>query len=196
MSDSVVITTRSNPVGANGIAVLPPGEDLWVFGYGSLMWNPGFAYEERQPAKLHGSHRAFCVYSTRYRGTKEVPGVVLGLDRGGSCQGFAFRVPASRADEVHHYLTSREMINGVYREVLHRLSLGDGRQVRALCYLVRHDHPQYTGKLDHEALLALIRQGCGQAGPCRDYVLNTLKTLEAHGIHDHALSWLEKALSD
>jgi glutathione-specific gamma-glutamylcyclotransferase len=191
MSDSVTITT-----GSNGIAVLPPGEDLWVFGYGSLMWNPGFAYEERLPARLHGSHRAFCVYSTRYRGTKEVPGVVLGLDRGGSCQGFAFRVRAEKADDVHRYLTSREMINGVYREVLHQLSLWDVRQVRALCYLVRHDHVQYTGKLGQQALLALIRQGNGQAGPCRDYVLNTLQTLEAHGIRDHALSWLKHALRD
>ena len=158
------------------------------------MWNPGFAHEERVPALLHGSHRAFCVFSTRYRGTHEVPGVVLGLDRGGSCRGFAFRVAGAHAEEVRAYLTSREMINGVYREVMHILRLDDGRRVRALCYIVRQDHRQYTGKLDHAALLALIRQGQGKAGPCTEYVLNTLQTLEAHGIHDHALAWLKPAL--
>lgn len=209
MSDSVSIPDRSNGIGSNDmtsqcitsnairagdIVVLEPGTDLWVFGYGSLMWNPGFAFEERQPALLHGSHRAFCVFSTRYRGTREVPGVVLGLDRGGSCHGFAFRVAAAEAEQVHRYLTAREMVNGVYREVMHKLTLEDGRQVRALAYLVRQDHVQYTGKLDHAALLALIRQGNGQAGPCRDYVLNTLSALETLGIHDHALSWLTPAL--
>lgn len=170
--------------------------EFWVFGYGSLMWNPGFAYEERVAALLHGSHRAFCVYSTRYRGTQDAPGVVLGLDRGGSCHGFAFRVHPAHVGEVRAYLQHREMLNGVYREVMHRLRLADGRQVRALSYIVRRDHRQYTGRLDRAALLTLIRQGAGQMGHCTDYVLNTLQTLEAHGVHDHALSWLNHALRE
>jgi cation transport protein ChaC len=189
MSDSVTIVERSNPV-------RPAGRcgDFWVFGYGSLMWNPGFSFVERVPALLHGSHRAFCVFSTRYRGTKEVPGVVLGLDRGGCCRGFAFRIASEKADEVYHYLHAREMINGVYREVMHRLRLADGRKIDALSYIVRREHRSYTGKLERDALLSLIRQGQGNAGTCSDYVLNTLQTLEAHGIHDHALAWLKPAL--
>ena len=92
----------------------PPGEDFWVFGYGSLMWHPGFPHVEVRLAVLHGYHRRFCVYSHRYRGTPERPGLVLGLDRGGSCRGLAFRVPAAESAEVIDYLYEREMITGVY----------------------------------------------------------------------------------
>jgi len=186
------MSDTAHPVAAS---IMAQGHDLWVFGYGSLMWRPGFAYEERVPALLYGAHRAFCVSSLRHRGTKEAPGVVLGLDRGGSCHGFAFRVAAAHMRETLAYLAEREQMNRVYHEVMRPLKLADGRRVIALAYLVDRHHPQYIGRLEPEALLALIRQGHGESGACRDYVLGTLDALDALGIHDHALSWLRDKVS-
>lgn len=174
---------------------LPAGSDFWVFGYGSLMWKPGFAFEERVEATLHGAHRALCVYSVRHRGTREKPGVVLGLDRGGSCRGFAFRVAGAQAEATHAYLTEREQMNRVYRERIVKLRLADGRNVAALAYIVDRAGKQYAGRLEREALLALINQGDGESGRCRDYVLNTLDALATLGIEDHALAWLRPALA-
>lgn len=183
------------------VPVVPPSissdpGDLWVFGYGSLMWRPGFRHAERMPALLHGAHRALCVYSVRHRGTPEQPGLVLGLDHGGSCRGVAFRVAAGDVAETRAYLTEREQLNMVYREVMRPLVLGDGRRVAALAYIVDRSHRQYARGLDRARLLELIRQGRGQSGPCRDYVLNTLASLAELGIEDHALSWLSGALSE
>ena len=188
MSNSVRSKPTSIPHSLN------PDADLWVFGYGSLMWKPGFDYVERVPATLYGAHRALCVSSVRHRGTPEKPGVVLGLDRGGSCHGFVFRVAAQNVAATHAYLTEREQMNKVYHEVLHMVHLADGRKIRALAYLVDPSHSQYTGRLDHAALLTLIKQGYGQSGSCRDYVLNTLDALAELGINDHALAWLRPAL--
>lgn len=170
------------------------GQDLWVFGYGSLMWRPGFAHVERIPALLRGAHRALCVYSVRHRGTIEAPGLVLGLDHGGACQGIAFRVPAAEVEATYAYLTEREQINKVYREVFRPVRLADGRQVKALAYLVDRKHPQYARGLDHARLLEFVLQGHGLSGSCRDYVLNTLAAIEELGIRDHALDWLGEAL--
>ncbi len=170
-------------------------EDLWVFGYGSLMWKPGFAHVERQPALLRGAHRALCVYSIRHRGTVEAPGLVLGLDHGGACQGIAFRVAAEAVPETYAYLTEREQMNKVYREVFRPIRLADGRIVKALAYLVDRSHRQYARGLDHARLLELVLQGHGQSGACRDYVLNTLAAMAELGIRDHALEWLGAALS-
>jgi glutathione-specific gamma-glutamylcyclotransferase len=171
-----------------------PSGDLWVFGYGSLMWRPGFRHIERAPALLRGAHRALCVYSVRHRGTAEMPGLVLGLDHGGSCHGFAFRVAAGDVAETYAYLTEREQMNRVYREVMRPVVLGDGRTVPALAYIVNRQNKQYARGLDRTALLAHIRQGHGESGACRDYVLNTLAALAELGINDHALSWLASAL--
>lgn len=173
---------------------LKASEDLWVFGYGSLMWKPGFAFEESIPATLFGAHRAFCVYSVRHRGTAEKPGVVLGLDLGGSCHGFAFRIARAQVAETYAYLTEREQMNKVYHEVMRKLRLADGRTVHALAYLVDRTNKQYAGRLAHDDLLALIAQGHGESGACRDYVLNTLDALEHLGIDDHSLVWLRSAL--
>lgn len=171
------------------------GEDLWVFGYGSLMWRPGFAYAERVPGLLRGAHRALCVYSTRHRGTVAAPGLVLGLDHGGACQGIAFRVAAADVPATYAYLTEREQLNKVYHEVLRPVRLQDGRTVRALAYVVNRRHPQYARRLDHARLLELVLQGHGQSGSCRDYVMNTLASIRELGIRDHALEWLSEALS-
>jgi glutathione-specific gamma-glutamylcyclotransferase len=174
----------------------PAGEAFWVFAYGSLMWRPDFDFVERVPALLRGVHRALCVASTRYRGTPAKPGVVLGLDHGGSCQGIAFRVAPDKIASTRAYLTEREMVNRVYHEVMRPVRLADGRRVTALAYVVDRTHRQYVRGLDRAQLVTLILQGHGLGGPCRDYVLNTLASLADLGIEDHALSWLVAALRD
>lgn len=176
------------------IASTPPG-DLWVFGYGSLMWNPGFEHVERMPALLRGGHRALCILSTHYRGTPEVPGLVLGLVRGGACRGIAFRVAAKKARETHAYLTEREQVTKVYQEQWRRLTLGDGRQVSALTYFADTMHPQYV-RLPRDEILSRVRHAHGRAGSCRDYVLSTIAAMAQVGVRDQALEWLSGALSD
>src|SRR6202789_2210439 len=127
----------------------PSREDLWIFGYGSLMWRPGFEFLEQVPARLIGEHRALCVYSFFHRGTPERPGLVLGLDRGGTCRGIAFRVQAGKRAATIAYLRAREQVTAVYRESMRRVWLaGDrGAQVSALCYVVDRSHVQYAGRL-------------------------------------------------
>jgi cation transport protein ChaC len=168
--------------------------DMWVFGYGSLMWKPGFPFVERQAAVARGVHRRLCVYSTRYRGTPEQPGLVLGLVRGGSCQGIAFRVHARDVPATRAYLKDREQVTMVYHEVFRPVRLSDGRRIAALCYVVDETHRQFAGRLDREALLAFVRQGSGQMGSCRDYVANTVGELRRLGYDDRELSWLVRML--
>src|ERR1700751_1386528 len=130
----------------------PANEDLWVFGYGSLMWRAGFEHLERIPARLTGLHRGLCVYSFVHRGTPERPGLVLGLDLGGACRGIAFRVAGADRAKTVTYLRAREQVTMVYRESVRRIWLdGDHqRQVAALCYVVDRSHPQYAGRLTLE----------------------------------------------
>lgn len=160
---------------------------LWVFGYGSLMWNPGFEHECREVAVVHGLHRRLCVSSIRYRGTPERPGLVLGLDRGGSCRGYAYRVGADIKHEVVRYLEQREMINAVYQPVFVRVRRADHGQCTALTFRVRRDHPQYIPPMD-DRLLAERIAGCrGQNGCNPEYVFNTLSELRRIGFEDGAL---------
>jgi cation transport protein ChaC len=170
--------------------------NLWVFGYGSLMWRPGFDHIDRRPARLLGAHRALCVFSHVHRGTPEKPGLVLGLDRGGSCRGVVFRVEASKREATIAYLREREQITRVYRETTRPIVLLDDpdADVRALCYLVDRSHEQYAGALSRERQLELVRQGHGRSGVNRDYVLATVKELEALGIRDATLEWLAARL--
>jgi cation transport protein ChaC len=172
-----------------------PG-DLWVFGYGSLMWNPGFPFAERRPATAHGVHRRLCVWSTRYRGTPENPGLVMGLMLGGSCRGMAFRVLDGDAAPTREYLTAREQLNKVYHEVFRPVRLNDGRTVKALCYVVDESHRQFAGRLPPEQQLGLVRASAGSMGPNRDYVCNTVAALRDMGVSDRALSWLSERLTD
>lgn len=160
--------------------------DIWVFGYGSLMWNPGFEHVESRPALLHGWHRAFCVYSHRYRGTPEQPGLVLGLDRGGSCRGMAYRVARARALDVLDYLWDREMVHGVYTpRVL--ATATDGGRVACHTFTVDRTHRQYAGGLGEEEMVRLIRQGVGKGGHNRDYLANTVRHLDELGVGDGPL---------
>ncbi|MGL4634763.1 MAG: gamma-glutamylcyclotransferase [Beijerinckiaceae bacterium] len=174
-------------------SVSHPG-DFWVFGYGSLMWNPGFAFAERQPAIAHGVHRRLCVYSTRYRGTPEKPGLVMGLLSGGCCHGVAFRVLAKDASEARAYLTAREQISMIYHEVFRPVKLRDGRTVPALSYVVDQKHKQFAGRLSREEQLAFVKDSQGNAGPNKDYVCNTLHSLHEIGVDDDTLRWLARNL--
>src|ERR1700736_3508529 len=161
-------------------------DDLWVFGYGSLMWRPGFEFVEQVPARLIGEHRALCLYSFDHRGTPQKPGLVLGLDRGGSCRGIAFRIAAKRRDDTVQYLRSREQTTNVYREVMRSVWLeNEARQrVSALAYVVDRGHVQYAGRLSLTEQLRLVQQGHGRSGNNRDYVLSTVKSIEAQGFRD------------
>jgi cation transport protein ChaC len=172
--------------------------DLWVFGYGSLMWQPGFAFVERLPARLIGEHRALCVYSFVHRGTPEHPGLVLGLDRGGACRGIAFRIAADHVAATVAYLREREQVTGVYREVKRSVWLDDDarRRVSALAYVVDRGHVQYSGRLTLEQQLHYVRQGHGRSGPNRDYVLSTVQSLEAQNCRDPQLHKLAMLLRD
>ncbi len=165
---------------------LPPDRDVWVFGYGSLMWNPGFDHVERQPALVRGWHRRFCIYSFHYRGTPERPGLVLGLDRGGSCRGMAFRVPADRAEASLSYLWEREMISAVYRPMMVKARLPTA-VVQACTFVSCPGHDQYCGRVDPGEMARLIAQGHGRMGPNIDYVENTLRHLQELGIADPAM---------
>ena len=173
-----------------------PSGDLWIFGYGSLMWRPGFDYLEARQAKLIGEHRALCIYSFVHRGTPEKPGLVLGLDRGGACQGMAFRVAAERRDEVVAYLREREQATSVYREVLRSVWLdGDARnRVSALVYVTDRGHVQYAGRLTLAQQLHIVRQGHGQSGPNDEYVISTVAALEQQGYRDRSLHQLAAML--
>jgi len=170
--------------------------DLWVFGYGSLMWRPGFAFIEQVPARLIGEHRALCVYSFDHRGTPEKPGLVLGLDRGGACRGIAFRVAATQRLETIDYLRAREQTTNVYREVMRSVWLeNEGRaRVSALAYVVDRGHVQYAGRLSLAEQLRHVREGHGRSGNNRDYVLATVKSIEAQGFRDTQLHQLAMML--
>jgi cation transport protein ChaC len=170
--------------------------ELWVFGYGSLMWRPGFAHDERVPARLVGLHRALCVYSFVHRGTPERPGLVLGLDRGGMCRGIAYRVAAAKRAETVAYLRGREQVTTVYLETMRQIELEDEarRRVRALCYIVDRSHVQYAGRLTLAESLHHVRQGHGSSGPNRDYVLETVRALEALGYRESDLHLLAALL--
>jgi len=171
-------------------------EDLWVFGYGSLIWRPGFDYLDRVPAHTIGLHRSLCVYSFDHRGTPERPGLVLGLDFGGACRGIAYRVAAVKRAATIGYLREREQTTAVYREMMRGVWLEGQpeRRIEALCYVVDRGHPQYAGRLTHDRQLHVVRQGHGRSGNNRDYVLETVKALEALGIVDHDLHVLAERL--
>jgi cation transport protein ChaC len=172
--------------------------DLWVFGYGSLIWRPGFEFIERVPARLIGEHRALCVYSFVHRGTPEKPGLVLGLDRGGACRGVAFRVAERNRAATIAYLRAREQVTSVYREVTRSVWLeNEARQrVSALVYVVDRGHVQYAGRLSLAEQLRHVLQGHGQSGGNRDYVLTTVKAIEAEGFRDNQLHQLALMLHD
>jgi glutathione-specific gamma-glutamylcyclotransferase len=164
--------------------------DFWVFGYGSLMWRPGFSFLEQRQGLVRGWSRHLCVYSHIYRGTPERPGLVLGLDRGGSCHGVAFRIAPSQWPATLGYLRERELVTAVYLERDVRLDFGAGASATALTYVADRRHAQYAGRLERSRLLELVGDSHGQAGANAEYVLNTQEHLAALAIHDCELEWL------
>jgi len=171
-------------------------QDFWVFGYGSLMWRPGFDHLETRPALLRGARRSLCVYSHVHRGTPEKPGLVLGLDLGGSCKGVAFRVAAEHQAATLAYLREREQATKVYREAYRRVRFldGDGGEAEALVFMIDRAHPQYAGALSVTEQLPYVLQGRGISGPCADYVRSTVLHLRELAIFDRELEAVVAAL--
>ncbi len=182
------VGARSAPESAHG--------DFWVFGYGSLMWQPGFVYAFRCKATVRGWRRSLCIYSHVYRGTPDRPGLVLGLDRGGACAGVAFRVAAALREPTIRYLHDREQVTSVYVERTVAVTLESGERVDALTYVADRLHGQYAGRLDRETMLAIVRAGRGQSGDNASYVTETQDHLAEIGVHDGQLEWLAARLRD
>lgn len=167
----------------------------WVFGYGSLIWRPGFEFVTSHRALLRGAHRSLCVYSHHYRGTPENPGLVFGLVPGGSCCGMAFKIAPEKWTAVQAYLQEREQITGVYREAVRPIELVTGERVAALTFLVDEKHDQYAGRLDMDAQLHHVRHATGDMGPNVDYVVNTAQHLREMNISDRHLEEMTRLLS-
>ena len=163
-----------------------PKGDIWIFGYGSLMWRPDFPYTDSQSALLKGYHRSLCLYSFQHRGTPEMPGLVFGLDRGGSCRGVALKVAAENTEDVLHYLHEREMLNRVYLPKWLPVTLASGK-VTAYAFIADRRHKQYTGRLTDPDAVKYILQGYGKRGHCLEYLQNTLNHLGELGIKDAPL---------
>ncbi len=173
LSDSLTAMMKARPKGAG----------WWVFAYGSLLWNPLFPFAEARPAILRGLHRRFCLRSLASRGTPDLPGLVLGLDRGGACTGVAYRLPAPVAMDELHLLWRREMVVGAYRPRWVRVRSGE-REIHALTFAVRHAHPQYAGRLSLEEEARIIAGAKGAFGSSLDYLERTRVALVTHGIID------------
>ncbi len=171
------------------LAEIAAGADAWVFGYGSLIWNPAFHFVERRVGRVYGYHRRFCLWTHLGRGSKANPGLTLGLDRGGSCRGIAFRVAADAVESEFEVVWRREMITGAYRPRWLDVHTNGG-VVRGLGFTINHDHERYAGLLPEDTAAAAIATAEGELGPCAEYLFNTVAHLEAYGIHDRALGKL------
>jgi cation transport protein ChaC len=171
---------------------LPPGP-LYVFGYGSLLWRPGFTYEWTAKARIHGFHRALRVWSYHHRGTEHQPGLVLGLDAGGSCQGGVFEATEQRKPAVAQYLWEREMVTSVYTPRLVRAHC-QGQAYLALTFVLDRHHTQYAGELSAEQAAGHIETAVGRSGPNPEYLRETLAQLNALNVHDSGLEAVLYAL--
>lgn len=161
----------------------------WIFGYGSLMWRPGFPFIEQAQAQLDGYHRAACVYSHHHRGTEKTPGLVLGLDQGGTCDGIAFRIDINKRPQIIEYLHKRELIGYAYKPALVKIAIHNDI-VHAYTFVADPEHPQYAGKLGKSKAAEIIMKAQGASGLNRDYLMNTVSKLEAEGFADPDLKSL------
>ncbi|HVW51430.1 MAG TPA: gamma-glutamylcyclotransferase [Trinickia sp.] len=169
--------------------------DLWLFGYGSLIWNPGMPAAETVRARVRGYHRGLYLWSRVNRGTPEQPGLVLALDRGGSCTGMAFRLAGEGAAPHLQALWQREMPMGSYRPAWLPCWLADGRRIEALAFVMRRDVPTYTGRLSDEIIRTVLGCAQGRYGTTLDYVCRTVAALRESGMPDRALeALLERCL--
>jgi cation transport protein ChaC len=169
--------------------------DFWVFGYGSLIWRPGFDFLEEQKALLHGWRRGLCVHSWVHRGSRDAPGLVLGLDRGGSCAGLARKVSADKRDQVIQYLRERELVTNVYLEKWVTIRLANGERAKAVTYVVDQNHDQYAKPMSVAQLVAIIKNAEGKSGNNQDYVFNTVTSLKTLGIRDKVLEQIVAGLT-
>src|SRR5580658_6692540 len=167
---------------------------VWVFAYGSLMWSPEIRFAERLPARVHGWHRSFCLYSPEYRGTREKPGLVLGLDRGGSCRGIAYRLAEATLAAEIDLIWTREMTGFVYHMTALKIATERG-PVQGYGFTVRRDSRDYAGRLAHDVAARIIAASKGDRGTGRDYLANTVRHLEELGIADGALHRIEKLVA-
>lgn len=174
--------------------ILQPDGDFWFFAYGSLMWNPEFTYLRSETARLHGFHRCLCLWSVEYRGSVAQPGLVMGLDRGGSCTGQAYLISQSAAPAIIDKLNEREMITGAYQSKLKPLKLQSGEKVNGVCLIARRDHPQYAPNLDRHTIIDIVRKAKGKRGSNRTYVLNTARKMQQMGMLDRGLEEVSKGL--
>jgi len=171
------------------------GQDIWVFGYGSLIWNPLFEYEERRLAQLYGYHRRFCLWTHIGRGSPTCPGLVLGLDRGGSTKGFAYRIRAEIAHQELDCLWRREMVNNSYLPKWLNIHTNSG-VIKAISFTVRHDSKGFAPKMSDEKISRIIEKAKGFVGPCKDYLFDTNAALKAEGIRDKHLDKLAQLVSN
>jgi cation transport protein ChaC len=184
LSESLTATLGKRPAGAG----------WWVFAYGSLLWNPLFPFAESRPARVRGFHRRFCLWSLASRGRPDAPGLVLGLDRGGSCPGVAYRLPAPLAIDELHLLWRREMVTGAYEPRWVKLD-AEGKPLTGLTFIVRRDHPQYAGRMARQEEARVIASACGAFGSSADYLERTRVALVSHGVVDPYLESLAQAVA-
>lgn len=176
------------------MVINPQAENCrWIFAYGSLMWRPGFAFEQKCHAIITGFHRRLSVYSYHYRGTPEHPGLVFGLDLGGSCEGLAYKVSDENWQATLNYVRDRELITEIYHEVILPVAAG-GQTIAAVTYVVDRQHEQYAAAKPLAETLAMVRQGRGLYGSCVEYVENTVRHLREMGVHDAELEALAREL--
>lgn len=173
------------------LAEAKPGEDIWLFGYGSLIWNPAFHHVETRTGRVYGFHRRFCLWTLLGRGNSTNPGLILGLDRGGSCRGVAFRIAADVVDSETDIVWRREMVTRAYVPRWVGVHTDQG-PVRAIAFAINHDHERYAGLVPEREAAAAIASAQGALGACAEYLFNTVAHLEEIGIHDRALSKLNE----
>jgi cation transport protein ChaC len=167
---------------SNSLKNLAPQSNLWVFGYGSLMWNPEFEYEESNIARIYGFHRRLCLWSVRYRGTDENPGLVMGMASGGSCLGVVFKVADANIQPTLEYLYEREMISDAYRPVIKPVHLSGGGVRKALTFVSKPGHPQFAPKMSIETITDITSRAFGPRGTNSEYIINTARHLDSIGI--------------
>lgn len=173
----------------------PPGADVWLFGYGSLMWNPAIDFAERRPGAVHGWHRRFCLWLHMGRGSPDNPGLMLALDRGGRCAGLLFRIPAAAARAELLLAWRREMFTGAYHSRW-VTAMTEAGPVRAATFVANRAHPRYAGRLDEAAVAARVASASGSLGSCAAYLAETLGALRAAGLRDRALERLHRSVRE
>jgi len=177
------------------LAQHPPGEDVWLFGYGSLMWNPAMHFAESRPGRVRGWHRSYCLWAHMGRGTPEVPGLMLALDQGGSSAGLLFRFPAATARAELLLPWRREMFTGAYLARWVRVDTAGG-SVMAASFVANHTHPRYAGRLEEAVIARSLAVATGSLGSCAEYLAHTLAVLRDHGLTDRSLVRLEQMVAE